>query len=115
MRTFEDTISDIVNDGKPVENIGQFDTKTLQLLNKAVKTGMIAKGKGGEFPMIKTVYAPVGFDFTAHRKAVIAKENALTAGKITPDEYVFKNFDYSQFIKKRTNGSARNNKVGSRK
>lgn len=42
-------------------------------LNYAVKHGVLAKGKGGPFPILKTVYAVPGFDFRADREAGVAE------------------------------------------
>lgn len=77
MRSFESAMIDILNNC-PVTDIGQFDKPTLALLNKAAKMGAISKGKGGDFPAIKTVYVPVGFDFIAHRQEVIDRCKRIT-------------------------------------
>lgn len=55
----------------PVCDIGQFDSKTLRELNKAVKAGILSKGKGGPYPMLKTMYAVAGFNFMADRENII--------------------------------------------
>ncbi len=39
----------------------------------AVKYGVLVKGKGGPFPILKTVYAIPGFDFVADREAAQAE------------------------------------------
>lgn len=54
-----------------VVNIGQLTKEQLKLLNKAVKNGILDKGKGGHFPKLKTVYARKGFDFEKDRKDFI--------------------------------------------
>ncbi len=78
-----------------IEDIGQFTDADRKFLNKAAKMGAISKGKGGEFPIIKTVYAPNGFDFEAHRAAVLNKVRIMSGM-----EYITHRFDYSQFITK---------------
>jgi hypothetical protein len=62
----------IIN-GSIVHDIGQLNKQTLTFLDKAVKSGAISKGKGGCFPALKTCYAPMGFDFVAHRNKVIKR------------------------------------------
>ena len=98
MRTFED-IMDTILDNRPVTDLGQFDKKTKRLLDKAAELGAISKGKGGEFPKIKTVYAPKGFDFEAHRKDVITLVDNANDGIISPTEYIHHKFDYRSYIK----------------
>lgn len=51
-----------------VTDIGQLSTAELKALKHAVKSGTICKGKGGAYPVLKTVYAPIGYDFTAGRE-----------------------------------------------
>lgn len=53
---------------KPLCDIGQLDKTTMKLLNKAVKDGILEKGKGGPYPKLKTIYAVKGFDFSADRQ-----------------------------------------------
>lgn len=52
-----------------VTDIGQLTDTEKRALNSYTKRGYLSKGKGGPFPMIKTVYAVPGFDFAAHRQA----------------------------------------------
>lgn len=54
-----------------VTNIGQLTKSELYQLNKYVKRGWLSKGKGGPFPMLKTVYAHPGYDFAGHRRAYV--------------------------------------------
>jgi hypothetical protein len=56
---------------KPIACIGQFSDAERRELDRAVKKGWLSKGKGGPFPIIKTVYAHPGFDFAADRQASI--------------------------------------------
>ena len=50
-----------------VTDIGQLTPAEKRTLDKYVKLGHLSKGKGGPFPMPKTVYAVPGFDFSADR------------------------------------------------
>lgn len=52
-----------------VTDIGQLSKAERQTLTAYVKRGHLSKGKGGPYPMLKTVYAIAGFDFAAHRQA----------------------------------------------
>lgn len=52
-----------------IVNIGQLTAAQTRKLDSFVKKGWLSKGKGGPFPMLKTVYAHVGFDFEADRRA----------------------------------------------
>lgn len=56
---------------QPIACIGQFSDKERRELDRAVKKGWLSKGKGGPFPIIKTVYAHPGFDFSADRQSSI--------------------------------------------
>jgi|HubBroStandDraft_6_1064221.scaffolds.fasta_scaffold1213083_1 hypothetical protein len=51
-----------------VADIGQLTPEEHRELSKAVKNGMLSKGKGGPYPVVKTVYARRGFDFAAARQ-----------------------------------------------
>ncbi len=97
MRTFADII-DTILDCDTVTDIGQIGNKDLSMLNKAVKAGAISKGKGGEYPAIKTVYAPKGFDFVRHRQAVIDLLKDAESGKISKMDYITYKWNYQQFI-----------------
>lgn len=97
MRTFAAIMDTILSCGI-VEDIGQIGKDDLRLLNKAVKAGVISKGKGGEYPVIKTVFAPKGFNFIRHRQAVIDLYNAVSKGEITPGYYMAHKFNYSIYI-----------------
>lgn len=52
-----------------VTDIGQLSKADIYQLNKYVRKGWLSRGKGGPFPMLKTVYACPGFDFKASRRA----------------------------------------------
>lgn len=62
-----------------ITDIGQLTPKEKRTLNRAVKRGTLAKGKGGPFPILKTVYAFPGFDFAAARAQHIAEMKLLHA------------------------------------
>lgn len=51
-----------------IVNIGQLSKAEIYQLNKYVKKGWLSKGKGGPYPILKTVYACPRFDFEGHRK-----------------------------------------------
>lgn len=63
-----------------VTDIGQLSKSDLYQLNKYVKRGWLSRGKGGPFPMLKTVYAHPGFDFAASRERYV--EAAMAAYEI---------------------------------
>lgn len=98
MRTFAEIIDTILS-CDIVCNIGQISKEDVRLLDKAAKAGAISKGKGGVFPAIKTVYAPVGFDFIAHRNAVVDLAMKAERGEISDIEYLTYRFNISEFIK----------------
>lgn len=50
-----------------VTNIGQLSADEMRELKRAVRKGWLSMGKGGPFPILKTVYAHPGFDFAADR------------------------------------------------
>ena len=54
-----------------VTDIGQLTTEEIKVLNKYVKLGYLSKGKGGCFPIIKTVWACPTFDFQKQRNDAI--------------------------------------------
>lgn len=56
-----------------VTDIGQLSHQEKLDLNYAVRHAWLEKGKGGPFPILKTVYAHKGFDFSADRAAHIAE------------------------------------------
>ena len=51
-----------------VTDIGQLTAQELNQLTQAVRKGYIAKGRGGPYPALKTVYALPGFDFAENRR-----------------------------------------------
>ena len=54
-----------------VTDIGQLSKQERNSLKRAVKHGTLISGKGGPFPILKTVYAKPGFDFAADREKAI--------------------------------------------
>jgi GNAT superfamily N-acetyltransferase len=57
----------------PVVVMHNLADKDLKALNKAVKDGVLEKGKGGPFPVLKTVFAKPGYDFDGERQKAMAK------------------------------------------
>lgn len=55
-----------------VTNLGQLTHEQKLELEYAVRKGWLSKGKGGPFPILKTVYARPGFNFASDREASIA-------------------------------------------
>lgn len=62
-----------------VTNIGQISHQDRLDLEYAVRKGWLSKGKGGPYPMLKTVYAHPGFNFEASRDVFIAEMMAWHA------------------------------------
>jgi hypothetical protein len=60
-----------------ITSIGQLSKSEINTLNTYVKKGWLSKGKGGAYPMAKTVYACPTFDFAASRKAHLEEIAAL--------------------------------------
>lgn len=60
-----------------VVSIGQLTPDDVKALNKAVKAGVLEKGKGGGFGIIKTVYGKPGTDFAGERNTAINKLKAI--------------------------------------
>jgi hypothetical protein len=56
-----------------VTNIGQLSASEQRELNAAVRHGILSRGKGGPYPILKTVWAHPGFDFEADRKRYVDK------------------------------------------
>lgn len=56
-----------------ITNVGQLAGEDVKILDKYVKLGYLSKGKGGCYPVIKTVWACPGFDFTKQRSDAIEK------------------------------------------
>lgn len=54
-----------------VTDIGQLSKTEIYQLNKYVKRGWLSRGKGGPFPILKTVYAHRDFDFDADRQRYV--------------------------------------------
>lgn len=62
-----------------VTNIGQLSHQEQLDLEYAVRHGWLSKGKGGPFPILKTVYAHPGFGFASDRERSIAEMMACHA------------------------------------
>jgi hypothetical protein len=62
-----------------INDIGQLTSSDKSTLNAFVKKGWLSKGKGGPFPVEKTVYAHPGYDFTAARIAYLKEAECLIA------------------------------------
>lgn len=56
-----------------ITDLGQISATEKRELLKAVKAGVLSKGKSGPFPILKTVYAVAGFDFEADRREQVAE------------------------------------------
>lgn len=54
-----------------VTDIGQLSPSGRYQLNKYVKRGWLSRGKGGPYPLLKTVYARPSFDFAASRDCYV--------------------------------------------
>ena len=54
-----------------VTDMGRFSKTEKAVLENAVKRGVLVKGKGGPFPVEKTLYAKPGYDFATERTAAI--------------------------------------------
>jgi hypothetical protein len=60
-----------------VTDIGQLSKSDLYQLNKYVRRGWLSRGRGGPYPVLKTVYAHPGYDFAASRERYIEQAMAL--------------------------------------
>lgn len=58
-------------------DIGQLSAEDRRDLDRAVKQGLLVKGRGGGFPLLKTVYAAPGYDFQGEREKAIAELRRL--------------------------------------
>lgn len=56
-----------------ITDMGQLAGSERRILAKAVKRGILSKGKGGPYPILKTIYARPGFDFARDREAGVAE------------------------------------------
>jgi len=56
-----------------VTDIGQLSPAERRDLMRHVRAGYLEKGKGGPFPILKTVYAVRGYPFAAARQHAIAE------------------------------------------
>jgi hypothetical protein len=60
-----------------ITSIGQLSKADKILLDSYAKKGYLAKGKGGPFPALKTVYAYPGYDFLKWRQTYIGEMQRL--------------------------------------
>jgi hypothetical protein len=58
---------------RTVTNVGQLTAEQKLDLEYAVRKGWLIKGKGGPYPILKSVYARPGFDFRKDREASVAE------------------------------------------
>jgi hypothetical protein len=58
---------------RPICDIGQLTLQEKKELDSAVRKGYLSKGKGGPFPVIKTMYARPNFDFISDRQKEIQR------------------------------------------
>lgn len=56
---------------KSVADIGQFSSDEKKALDRAVRDGILKKGKGGGYPKLKTVYSHPEFDIDGDRKRIV--------------------------------------------
>ena len=54
-----------------ITDIGQLSKADIKTLNEFVEKGYLSKGKGGGYPVMKTVYACPGYNFIEVREAEI--------------------------------------------
>lgn len=66
-----------------VTDIGQITAADRSELEAAVRKGWLSKGRGGSFPVLKTVYARPRFDFMAER-ALYVREALLHFANLAP-------------------------------
>ena len=57
----------VIEEG-PLTDIGQLSKAEKKELEKAVKKGLLKKGKGGPYPSLKTVYCVPVYNITEERK-----------------------------------------------
>lgn len=74
MTTITNSLPEIVRRAlvETVCDIGQLSRSEIYQLNKYVRKGWLSRGKGGPFPILKTVYACPGFDFNASRERYVS-------------------------------------------
>jgi len=60
-----------------ITDIGQLTSEDVKTLDKYVKLGYLSKGKGGRFPIVKTVWGCPGFDFAKQRTDALAEWKRL--------------------------------------
>ena len=56
-----------------VTDLGQLTDEEVKALKAAVKRGVLKKGKGGGFPVLKTVYAHPDFDIQGQHAAELSR------------------------------------------
>lgn len=72
---------------RPVANIGQLTREDVAHLESAVKRGVLRRGRGGSFPIPKTVYAHPSYNIeAAHAQAVNYLRSLAGKGLITVAE-----------------------------
>lgn len=54
-----------------ITDIGQLTSEQKRTLNRYVRRGWLSKGKGGGWPVLKTVYACPGFNFVEQRRDLL--------------------------------------------
>jgi|CZKM01.1.fsa_nt_gi hypothetical protein len=62
-----------------VTDLGQLTDAEAEALKAAVKNGVLKKGKGGGYPVPKTVYAHPEFNIEGHHAAELAKLHRAAA------------------------------------
>jgi hypothetical protein len=56
---------------EPVTDVGQLTRAERAALRGYVRCGCLARGQGGPYPLLKTVYAVPGYDFVGERQRMI--------------------------------------------
>lgn len=63
-----------------VVNIGQLTASEQRTLDRYVEKGWLSKGKGGPYPILKTVWAFPGYDFALWRQRYV--DHLLTLARL---------------------------------
>lgn len=69
----------------PVTDIGQLTRTERAALRRYVQRGCLARGQGGPYPSLKTVYAVPGYDFVGERRRTLQR---MLDGRTLPTEEV---------------------------
>jgi hypothetical protein len=56
-----------------VTDVGQLNKAERAALRRYVRRGCLARGQGGPYPSLKTVYAVPGYDFVGERQRMIQR------------------------------------------